>query len=74
MAYLLGIVNPQEAEMLAKRGWELEDFEEKSFDELCKTSEGTNGTEDRFVMVFVDSDLSAIMSGPDWPADPIEEG
>jgi hypothetical protein len=66
MAYLIGLVKPAELATLRARGWEAEPVSEASLAEITATVERTNGTDDSVVMVFVDSSLLEVMSGPNW--------
>lgn len=77
MAYLLGLVTPEEAEVLRRRGWRLETSEEMVKEILdtaieCRERQGEvlgpsmRRLRESLVGVFVDNDLYNIMSGPDW--------
>ena len=66
MAYIIGLVSKKEKKILEARGWDMEAPPK----ELGRTSR--NGEE--MVSVFVDSDLFAIMSGPDWDKSIAKQG
>lgn len=73
MAYLIGIVSPEERALLESRGWTLEPVHEELYAELDPTSYGKvenynawQETLESWALVYVDSDLVEIMSGPDW--------
>jgi hypothetical protein len=55
MAYIIGLLSPEEEQILIERGWEIEEAPD------CLSSD-----HGRLKMVWVDSDMFAIMSGPDW--------
>ena len=66
MAYIIGLLKPEEERELERRGWELEEPPV-----ALVPREPTPGT--RMRMVFVDSDMFNVMSGPDWDQGP-EDG
>jgi len=61
MAYIIGLVSPEEKAELERRGWEIEtpptEFE---------TDPYTDNLNHKMIMVWVDSNLFDIMDGPDW--------
>jgi len=59
MAYIVGLLTPEEETILESRGWELEDPPR----ELKPTSLTPN---QNMKMVWVDSSMFDVMSGPDW--------
>jgi len=69
MAYIVGLAAKDEIEELERRGWEVEDAPayfgspegSGSIDEKALKSGDV-----RYIMVFVDTDLFKVMSGPDW--------
>lgn len=66
MAYIVGLVTPEEEEELERRGWVIE----SPPTELRTEGEGDGM---RTIMVFVDSNLFTIMDGPDWDKVPAKE-
>lgn len=67
MAYVVGYVSRQEREELERRGWEVEDFT-KLMGENNPMLVPTEGLE--AIVVYVDSNVFEIMSGPDWEKGP----
>lgn len=70
MAYIIGLVTPEEEAELTRRGWEVEPAPGVDFD---------TGTAwrypNRMRMVWVDQDMFKIMDGPDWDkGDPEKQG
>jgi hypothetical protein len=69
MAYIVGIVSKEEKAELEARGW---DIDTASYYNLVGSESrhliDMEGKEDTFeaVVIFVDSNLFDIMSGPDW--------
>lgn len=61
MAYIVGVVTPEEAAALERRGWELEPAPAA----LVPAGEDPG----RYRMAFVDVSMFEVMSGPDWDAD-----
>jgi hypothetical protein len=61
MAYIIGLCTPEEKAILQRRGWEFE----KPPDELLPEVDYEPSTLE-LCMVYVDRDMFAIMSGPDW--------
>ncbi len=61
MAFIVGLVSPEEEIELIARGWELEEAPE----ELRPTSDNYDKRM-KCRMIFVDANLFDIMSGPDW--------
>jgi hypothetical protein len=66
MAYLVGFISDEELADLENRGWEFEDppaelIPKELDEELDKKLETSS-----YTMVWVDSDLYDIMTGPDW--------
>lgn len=64
MAYLCGLITPEEKKDLEERGWE---FEPPPI-ELVPEDKGPY----EFVMVYVDNNLYEIMTGPDWEPSPVQ--
>lgn len=64
MAYIVGIVTPEQEATLTRRGWDVEPAPKG----LIVDPE-TGGDHPRGRMVFVDADMLSIMSGPDWDQD-----
>lgn len=60
MAYICGLTTEKERKILLHRGWDIE----KCPAELIPLDDNINP--DDFVMVWVDSSLFEVMSGPDW--------
>lgn len=60
MAWIIGIATEDEVTELRRRGWVVEDPDEKLPLRGQKWGAG-------FACVFVDNDMFNIMSGPDWP-------
>jgi hypothetical protein len=67
MAYIVGYVTKEEKARLEKRGWEVEPAEEYGLvgPDPSKMLSGPEG-DNEAVVIFVDSDVLTIMSGPDW--------
>jgi hypothetical protein len=61
MAYIVGVLSPEEEAELERRGWEVELAPEVDFD-TGKISRPFQ----RLRMVWVDQDMFKIMDGPDW--------
>ena len=59
MAYIIGLLKPEEETELERRGWDLEDPPAE-----LVPKDPTPGQ--RLRMVFVDTDMFEVMSGPDW--------
>ena len=57
MAYIIGSLTRAEKATLRKRGWEVEPITPVTLAELDKR---------HLSLVFVDSSMFSIMSGPDW--------
>ena len=70
MAFIAGYATKKEIEELKRRGWEIEPAEESGLigeDSLMEAPEDDGGPEGiKAVVVFVDSSVFDIMSGPDW--------
>jgi hypothetical protein len=67
MAYIVGLVSKSEREELERRGWDVEDAADYQLVGSHKHAllEGPkNG--DEAVAIFVDANVFAVMSGPDW--------
>lgn len=67
MAYIIGYVNAEEKKVLLDRGWDIEPASKYNlvgddYDKLIGTP--PNGEE--AVVIFVDSSVFNVMSGPDW--------
>jgi hypothetical protein len=60
MAYIIGLLTAAEAAELKRRGWELEPAPK----EMVPAEPLEEG--DSIQMVYVDNDMFAVMSGPDW--------
>ena len=73
MAFIAGFVTKEERAKLAARGWEVEDASKYGLvgDEDCHLV-GTPPEGKEAVVVFVDSSVFEVMSGPDWEKDPFE--
>lgn len=65
MAYIIGLLTPDEERTLEARGWELEDPPASLI-----PAEPTPGM--RLRQVWVDNSMVNVMSGPDWEPDPRE--
>lgn len=63
MAYIIGLLTPEEEKRLEARGWSLEDAPK----ELVPAT-ATPGQ--RMRMVWVDADMVDVMTGWDWEPDP----
>jgi hypothetical protein len=61
MAYIVGVLSPEEEAELNRRGWQVEPAPAVDFDtgQSCLTLH-------RMRMVWVDQDMFKIMDGPDW--------
>ncbi len=59
MAYIVGLLSPEEKQELERRGWEIEAAPKDLI-----PPEPTPGKE--MAMVFVDTSMFDVMSGPDW--------
>ena len=64
MAYIIGLVSPDEEKELEARGWEVEDPRELVIP--AEEDEPEEYPGERMRMVWVDNDMLDIMSGPDW--------
>ena len=67
MAYLVGVVSNKELDTLIERGWDIEIpplalIDTDHYDVQGVSKDGNSN----MIMIFVDSDMFAIMSGPDW--------
>lgn len=67
MAYIAGYVTKEERAILERRGWDVENASKYNLvgdtpDHLI----GTPSEEHEVVVIFVDTNLIDIMSGPDW--------
>jgi len=60
MAYIIGLISPNEIKELEKRGWELEDAPKEL---IAKIPPESNKT---YKMVWVDCSMFDAMTGPDW--------
>lgn len=60
MAYICGIVSKEERETLERRGWDVESCPA----ELIPVDE--EESRDDYVMIWVDSSVFDVMSGPGW--------
>lgn len=63
MAYIIGLLTPEEKEELERRGWKVEPAPKK-----FKTPSSKDGME--YGMVYADNDMLQIMSGNDWDKGP----
>ena len=63
MAYIIGLCSNEEVEELKRRGWEIEKPPKSLYQKRPIKGYQT-------VMVWVDSDMIDIMSGPDWDPGP----
>jgi hypothetical protein len=70
MAFLVGLVTPDEETELKRRGWVIED---PPSDLREEATEDPPQDGMRVVMVWVDNDLFTIMDGPDWDKGPPTE-
>ena len=70
MAYIVGILSPDEEATLTRRGWEVEAAPK----DLVPEDERTPEQCARYRMVWVDQSMFDIMSGPDWDTDEDTEG
>lgn len=64
MAYIIGLLKPEEKEELERRGWEVEEPHE-SFKSPAAERDGM-----KYGMVFIDNSMLQIMSGGDWDKGP----
>jgi hypothetical protein len=60
MAYIIGILTTEERKTLEDRGWDIEKAPAELEDALLDHEAS------KMCMVWVDSDMFAIMNGPDW--------
>lgn len=67
MAWITGTVSKEELEELVARGWE----PEEAPPQMTEGAELEDG--DKICMFYVDSDVFALMSGPDWDTSRKEE-
>jgi hypothetical protein len=65
MAYVIGLLTPEEEAELDRRGWEIEEAPK----ELVPT-DPSPGPGHRMAMVWVDQDMFNVMDGPDWEKGP----
>lgn len=69
MAYIVGIVSKKEKAILEARGWDVElalDYNIVGGDETHHLLHEDEDSDKEAVLIFVDSNLFDIMSGPDW--------
>lgn len=59
MAYIIGLLSPDEQKVLESRGWEVEDAPAELISEETIHPE-------QMKMIWVDASMFDIMSGPDW--------
>lgn len=59
MAYIIGMLSPEEQAGLERRGWEFEDPPKELVDAAIVEP-------DRLRMCWVDTDVFDVMNGPDW--------
>jgi hypothetical protein len=71
MAYIIGLVTHEEEAELLRRGWVIEQPPPSLVDD---PDEGAPPDGMQMIMIWVDSDLFAIMDGPDWDKGPAKEG
>ena len=64
MAYIIGLLSPEEEKELERRGWEIEEPPQ----ELIDKENSTNP--ERMKMVWVDASMFNVMDGPDWEKGP----
>jgi|WetSurSiteA1Bulk_404760.scaffolds.fasta_scaffold62738_2 hypothetical protein len=60
MAYICGYVTNKEKAELERRGWDIEPAPEELWPEESTPEDGT------YIMIWVDSSVLEMMSGPDW--------
>lgn len=65
MAYVIGLLSPEEETELVRRGWELEDAPAQLIPEDMELKD-----RGRMKMVWVDSSMFEVMNGPDWEKGP----
>jgi hypothetical protein len=67
MAWLVGLITPEERRELEKRGWVVEQASKYKANELVEEPE--EGSEFEACAVYVDSNLSDILMSHDWSVD-----
>lgn len=68
MAYIIGYLTQGQEQELVSRGWAIEEAPGKLIPDSCDRE-----ARKRYKMVWVDSDMLSIMSGPDWDKGPPKE-
>jgi hypothetical protein len=68
MAYIIGYLTQGQEQELVSRGWAIEEAPGKLIPDSCDKE-----ARKRYKMVWVDSDMLSIMSGPDWDKGPPKE-
>jgi len=69
MAYIVGLLSKEEEEVLKRRGWEIEPAPKELVPDgktLFAPTDAPADYAERFKMIWVDTDMFEIMSGPDW--------
>ena len=61
MAYIIGYLTPEQEHKLRERGWKMEEAPGSLIPDNCDRE-----ARKRYKMVWVDSDMLSIMSGPEW--------
>lgn len=72
MAFIAGFVTKEERARLEARGWEVEDASRYGLVGSSENHlmEAPQGDDTEAIVVFVDSNVLDVMSGPDWDQDP----
>jgi hypothetical protein len=68
MAYIIGLLSPEEEAELKRRGWTVELAPNVDFD-----TGNTSHLPHRMRMVWIDQDMFTIMDGPDWDKGSLED-
>ena len=66
MAYLVGYMTEQEEAEMAKRGWEIEPWNDRTRAEIEESKQLEKVRSGRLRFCWVNSSLFDIMNGPDW--------
>lgn len=75
MAVIIGLVNAAERAELERRGWTIRPVDKSALVALhgFEGDLDDEAVDDKWVQVYVDSDLLQIMSGLDWDQGPQEK-
>lgn len=68
MAWIVGILNKDEEDILRKRGWEIEELQPGTSKSVAAMAVFGDDNEP-LKMAWIDNDMFSIMSGPDWDTD-----